>query len=122
MAGTQDLQPGVEDLAVPGLGVGGAALRRDHAGDLVAGGQGLGVVGSQNPQSGVEDPAEAGLGLGAPHRLSCALAGMPAASALPVISGQPAAALQSGLRRLQCHRTQLLGLIERIFRDYRSHR
>ena len=61
VVGSQDPQPGVEDLAELGLGIRGPALARQRGGDVVPGGQGVRVVGSQDPQRGVEDLAELGL-------------------------------------------------------------
>ena len=50
MVGSLDPPPGVEDLAEFSLGVGGLALGGDHPGDLVPGGQDVGVVGSHDPR------------------------------------------------------------------------
>jgi hypothetical protein len=49
VVGSQDPEPGVEDLPEFGFGVSGLALVGQHPGDIVPGGQGVWVVGSLDP-------------------------------------------------------------------------
>jgi len=50
VVGSLEPPAGVEDLAEFSLGVGGLASGGDHPGDLVPGGQDVGVVGSHDPR------------------------------------------------------------------------